>query len=144
MGKAAVANAKLAYEVYNEVFKSERFKKLEAAGARVQRCLWASTSTKNPDYPDVLYVEDLVGPDTVNTLPRKTLEAYADHGNPQPRLEQGLEEAKALMSQLEEVGVDMQKVTDELIDEGVKSFAEAFDKLLAQISDKAAAVKTGS
>jgi transaldolase len=143
-GKAAVANARLAYEVYNEIFKSERFKKLAAAGARVQRCLWASTSTKNPDYLDVLYVEELVGPDTVNTLPRKTLEAYADHGDPQPRLDQGLEEAKALMSQLEEVGVDMQRVTDELIDEGVKSFAEAFDKLLGQISEKAAAVKTGS
>ncbi|MFY9614191.1 MAG: transaldolase [Candidatus Dormiibacterota bacterium] len=143
-GKAAVANAKLAYELFLEIFKSDRFKKLEAAGAKVQRCLWASTSTKNPDYPDVLYVEDLVGPDTVNTLPRATLDAYADHGNPEPRLDQGLDQAKALMSQLEEVGIDMQQVTDELIDEGVKSFADAFDKLLKQIEEKAAAVKTGS
>ena len=110
----------------------------------MQRCLWASTSTKNPDYPDVLYVEELIGPDTVNTLPRKTLEAYADHGNPAPRLEQGLEDAKALMAQLEEVGIDMQQVTDELIDEGVESFADDFDKLLEQISSKAAAVKAGS
>jgi transaldolase len=140
-GRAAVANAKLAYEIYNETFKSERFKALQAAGAKVQRCLWASTSTKNPDYPDVMYVEELIGADTVNTLPRKTLEAYADHGNPAPRLGQGLEEAHALMGQLEEVGIDMQQVTDELIDEGVKSFASDFDKLLERINGKAAAVK---
>ena len=143
-GRAAVANAKLAYEVYSEIFKSERFKPLEAAGARVQRCLWASTSTKNPEYSDVMYVDDLVGPDTVNTLPRNTLEAYADHGDPAARIEEGLDEAHALMNQLEEVGIDMQQVTDELIDEGVKSFSDAFDKLLDQIEAKAAAVKAGS
>jgi transaldolase len=143
-GKAAVANAKLAYEVYQQVFKSPRFKELEARGARVQRCLWASTSTKNPDYPDVMYVEELIGPDTVNTLPRQTLDAYADHGNPAIRLTEGLEEAKALMSQLEEVGIDMQKVTDELIDEGVRSFGDAFDKLLDSIRAKAGGVATGS
>ena len=143
-GKAAVANARLAYESYQRIFKSERFKKLADAGARVQRPLWASTSVKNPDYPDVMYVEELIGADTVNTLPRNTLEAYADHGDPAPRLEQGLDDAKALMSQLEEVGVDMKQVTDELIDEGVKAFADAFDKLLAQIRSKAEAVKTGS
>jgi transaldolase/glucose-6-phosphate isomerase len=143
-GKVAIANAKLAYEVYQEVFKSDRFKKLEAAGARVQRCLWASTSTKNPDYPDALYVEELIGPDTVNTLPRNTLEAYANHGDPAPRLEQGVDEARALMNQLDEVGIDMQQVTDELIDEGVKAFADAFDKLLDEISKKAEKVKTGS
>ena len=143
-GKAAVANAKLAYEVYQQVFKSPRFKELEARGARVQRCLWASTSTKNPDYPDVMYVEELIGPDTVNTLPRQTLDAYADHGNPAMRLTEGLEEAKALMSQLEEVGIDMQKVTDELIDEGVKSFVDAFDQLLASIRVKAGGVTSGS
>jgi transaldolase len=143
-GRAAVANARLAYEVYRGMFKSERFKPLKAAGARVQRCLWASTSTKNPEYSDVMYVDDLVGPDTVNTLPRNTLEAYADHGDPAPRIEQGLDEAHALMNQLEEVGIDMQQVTDELIDEGVKSFSGAFDKLLEQIEAKAAAVKAGS
>jgi transaldolase len=141
-GQAAVANAKLAYEIYLELFKSERFKKLEAAGARVQRCLWASTSTKNPEYSDVLYVDELVGPDTVNTIPRKTLDAYADHGNPAPRLTEGLDGARALMNQLDEVGVKMQRVTDELIDEGVKSFADAFDKLLESISTKAGSVKT--
>jgi transaldolase/transaldolase/glucose-6-phosphate isomerase len=143
-GRAAIANAKLAYEIYSEIFKSERFKALRAAGAKVQRCLWASTSTKNPDYPDVMYVDELIGADTVNTLPRKTLEAYADHGNPAPRLAEGLEEAHALMGQLEEVGIDMQNVTDELIDEGVKSFSGDFDKLLERINSKAAAVKAES
>ena len=143
-GGAAVANAKLAYEIYSEIFKSERFKQLQAQGARVQRCLWASTSTKNPQYPDVMYVEDLVGPDTVNTMPRATLEAYADHGEPADRIEQGLDEARALMSQLEEVGIDMQKVTDELIDEGVKSFEDAFEKLLDSIRQKAGGVTAGS
>ncbi len=143
-GGAAVANAKLAYEIYSEIFKSERFKQLQAQGARVQRCLWASTSTKNPQYPDVMYVEDLVGPDTVNTMPRATLEAYADHGAPADRIEQGLDEARALMSQLEEVGIDMQKVTDELIDEGVKSFEDAFEKLLDSIRQKAGGVTAGS
>jgi transaldolase len=143
-GKAAVANAKLAYEVYKEIFKSERFKALEARGARVQRCLWASTSTKNPDYPDILYIDDLVGPETVNTIPLVTLEAYADHGNPANRIEEGVEEARALMSQLEEVGIDMQKVTDELIVEGVDSFSAAFDKLLESIRAKAGGVAAGS
>jgi transaldolase len=143
-GKAAVANAKLAYEVYKEIFKSDRFKALEAKGAKVQRCLWASTSTKNPDYSDILYVEELVGPDTVNTIPLATLEAYADHGDPANRIEEGLEEARALMSQLEEVGIDMQKVTDELIVEGVDSFAGAFDKLLDSIRAKAGGVAAGS
>jgi transaldolase len=143
-GKAAVANAKLAYEVYKEIFKSDRFKELEAKGAKVQRCLWASTSTKNPDYPDILYIEELVGPETVNTIPLATLEAYADHGNPSNRIEEGLEEARALMSQLEEVGIDMQQVTDELIVEGVDSFSAAFDKLLDSIRIKAGGVAAGS
>jgi transaldolase len=143
-GKAAVANAKLAYEVYQQVFKSDRFKALQEKGAKVQRCLWASTSTKNPAYPDVMYIEELIGPETVNTIPRSTLDAYADHGKPAARLTLGLEEARALMAQLEEVGIDMQKVTDELIEEGVKSFADAFDKLLDSIRAKAGSVTSGS
>jgi len=143
-GKAAVANARLAYEVYKEIFKSDRFKELEAKGAKVQRCLWASTSTKNPDYSDILYIEELAGPETVNTIPLATLEAYADHGNPANRIEEGLEEARALMSQLEEVGIEMQKVTDELIVEGVDSFSAAFDKLLDSIRTKAGGVAAGS
>jgi transaldolase len=143
-GNAAVANAKLAYEVYQEIFKSDRFRALEARGARVQRCLWASTSTKNPEYSDVLYVDELVGAETVNTIPLATLDAYADHGNPANRLEEGIEEARALMAQLEEVGIDMQRVTDELIVEGVDSFSAAFDKLLDSIRAKAGGVAAGS
>jgi transaldolase len=139
-GRAAVANARLAYEVYREVFHSDRFEELKKKGARVQRPLWASTGTKNPEYSDVLYIDDLVGPETVTTVPAKTLEAYADHGKPAPRLDEGVEEARALMSQLEEVGVDMQKVTDELIVEGVKTFEDAFAKLLNTIKAKAGGV----
>ena len=143
-GRAAVANAKLAYEAYLDVFHSDRFRELQAQGARVQRPLWASTGTKNPEYSDVLYVDELVGPETVTTLPAKTLEAYADHGKPEPRIQQGVEEARALMSQLQEVGIDMQQVTDELIDEGVKTFADAFDKLLDTIEAKAGGVTASS
>jgi transaldolase len=143
-GRAAVANAKLAYEVYREIFHSDRFRALQEQGARVQRPLWASTGTKNPAYSDIIYVEELVGPETVNTVPAKTLEAYADHGQPLARIEDGVEQARALMSQLDEVGVDMQKVTDELIVEGVKTFEEAFDKLLNTIRAKAGGVTANS
>ncbi|HEV1998356.1 MAG TPA: transaldolase [Candidatus Dormibacteraeota bacterium] len=136
-GRAAVANARLAYELYREIFHSERFKALQAKGARVQRPLWASTGTKNPAYSDILYIDELIGAETVTTVPAKTLEAYADHGKPAARIEEGLEEARALMSQLEEVGVDMQQVTDELLTEGVKTFEEAFQKLLDTIQAKA-------
>jgi len=139
-GRAAVANARLAYEVYKEIFHSDRFKTLQEKGARVQRPLWASTGTKNPEYSDVLYIDELVGPETVTTVPAKTLEAYADHGDPAARIEAGLEDARALMSQLEEVGVDMQQVTDELLVEGVKTFEEAFTKLLNTIRAKAGGV----
>jgi transaldolase len=139
-GRAAVANARLAYEVYREIFHGPRFEELRKKGARVQRPLWASTGTKNPDYSDVLYIDELVGTETVTTVPAKTLEAYADHGKPAARIEEGIEEARALMSQLEEVGIDMQKVTDELIEEGVKTFEEAFAKLLNTIKAKAGGV----
>jgi transaldolase len=143
-GRAAVANARLAYEVYREIFHSDRFEALRKQGARVQRPLWASTGTKNPEYSDVLYIDELVGDETVTTVPAKTLEAYADHGKPAARIEEGIEEARALMSQLEEVGVDMQKVTDELIVEGVKTFEEAFAKLLNTIKAKAGGVTANS
>jgi len=139
-GRAAVANARLAYEVYKEIFHSDRFKTLQEKGARVQRPLWASTGTKNPEYSDVLYIDELVGPETVTTIPAKTLEAYADHGDPAARIEAGLEDARALMSQLEEVGVDVRQVTDELLVEGVKTFEEAFTKLLNTIRAKAGGV----
>ncbi|MFN2465904.1 MAG: transaldolase [Candidatus Dormibacteria bacterium] len=139
-GRAAVANARLAYEVYREIFHSPKFDELRKQGARVQRPLWASTGTKNPEYSDVLYIDELVGTETVTTVPAKTLEAYADHGDPAPRIENEIEEARALMSQLEEVGIDMQKVTDELIEEGVKTFEDAFAKLLNTIKAKAGGV----
>ncbi|GAC1328036.1 MAG: hypothetical protein NVSMB17_02920 [Candidatus Dormibacteria bacterium] len=139
-GRAAVANARLAYEAYRGVFHSDRFKELQRQGARVQRPLWASTGTKNEAYSDVLYIDELVGPETVTTVPGKTLDAYADHGRPAVRIETGLEEARALMSQLQEVGIDIQKVTDELIDEGVKTFKDAFEKLLGTIRSKAGGV----
>ncbi|MHB8510121.1 MAG: transaldolase, partial [Candidatus Dormibacteria bacterium] len=139
-GRAAVANARLAYQVYKEIFESPRFHALKEHGARVQRCLWASTSTKDPGYPDTMYIDELIGRDTVNTIPLSTLEAYADHGNPADRVDKGVEEARALMAQLEEVGISIQQVTDELIEEGVSSFGEAFDKLLASITVKSQAV----
>ena len=139
-GRAAVANARLAYETYKEIFHSARFRALQERGARVQRPLWASTGTKNPEYSDVLYIDELVGPETVTTVPAKTLEAYADHGEPASRIEAGVEDARALMGQLEEVGIDMQKVTDELLVEGVKTFEEAFTKLLNTIRAKTGGV----
>jgi len=143
-GRAAVANARLAYEAYLEVFHSERFRELEQKGARVQRPLWASTGTKNEKYSDIMYLDELIGPETVTTVPAKTLEAFADHGSPQPRIQEGIEEARALMSQLQEVGIDIQQVTDELIEEGVKTFEEAFDKLLNTIKAKAGGVTASS
>ena len=143
-GRAAVANARLAYEAYLDVFHSDRFRELQKQGARVQRPLWASTGTKNPAYSDVLYIDELVGPETVTTVPAKTLDAYADHGKPADRIQQGIEDARALMSQLQEVGIDMQQVTDELIEEGVKTFADAFDKLLDTIKAKAGGVTASS
>jgi transaldolase len=144
-GKAANANAKLAYAEFKKTFQGPRFAPLSAKGARVQRPLWASTSTKNRAYPDTLYVEDLVGRDTVNTMPRVTLDAYADHGQPRPdAVEEGVADAGTLFSQLEEIGVDMQQVTEELVHEGVKTFADAFDKLLHAIREKTAKVHSES
>jgi transaldolase len=138
LGKAAVANAKLAYADYKRVFSSERFERLRAAGARVQRPLWASTGTKNPAYSDVVYVDELIGPDTVNTVPPQTLAALLDHGSVRPALEEGLDEAQAIIDQLAVLGINMDEVTTQLEREGVKSFADAFAALLAGVEDKAA------
>ncbi len=133
-GKAAIANARLAYAAYKEVFEGERFRALEALGARVQRPLWASTGTKNPAYRDVVYVEELVGPDTVNTVPPATLAAFLDHGVVRPgSLEECLEDAAAALAGLESVGISLAQVTDELEREGLKSFADAFTELLAAV-----------
>jgi transaldolase len=135
-GRLAVANAKLAYQHYLDTFRGERWDFLAAKGARPQRVLWASTSTKNPDYPDVKYVEELLGPDTVNTMPEETIHAYQDHGRPAATLQQGIEQAHELFAALGQVGVDYNDVTDTLEREGVEKFAAAFDELLGSLGAK--------
>jgi transaldolase/glucose-6-phosphate isomerase len=135
-GKIAIANAKLVYQKAKELFGSERFKKLEKAGAKKQRLLWASTSTKNPDYPDVLYVEELIGKDTINTLPPATLTAYRDHGSPESRIETNLAEAESQMKQIADLGIDFEVVTRKLTDDGVVLFADSFRDLIKAIEKK--------
>jgi transaldolase len=135
-GKLAIANAKLAYEKYNELFSGSRWQPLATKGATKQRCLWASTSTKNPAYRDVMYVEELIGPETVNTMPEETIEAFQDHGEVALTLEQGIDEAKRLFEQLAEAGVDYDDVTRVLEEEGVQKFADSFAELLDGIKAK--------
>jgi transaldolase/glucose-6-phosphate isomerase len=130
MGKVAIANARLTYQGAKAIFSGPRWQALVAQGARLQRLLWASTSTKNPQYRDVLYVEELIGPDTVNTMPPATLDAFRDHGLVRPSLEEDLGGARATMEALEQVGISMHEVTEQLLAEGVRLFAEPFDKLL--------------
>jgi len=136
LGKAAIANAKLAYQRFKQVFTSPRFAALKARGARVQRPLWASTSTKNPAYRDVYYVEALIGPDTIDTIPPATADAFRDHGVVRPTLEAGLDEARVVMDWLAEVGIDIDQVTQELQTEGVKAFADSLSALIASIGVK--------
>jgi transaldolase len=128
-GKLANANAKLAYEAYRRIFSGERWERLAAAGAKPQRCLWASTSTKNPAYSDVLYVENLIGPDTVDTMPLETIEAFQDHGRVAETLTEGIEEARELLSELAAAGIDYDDVTETLEREGVEKFADSFRQL---------------
>ncbi len=135
-GKAAVANARLAYEAFKETFGGERFAALRARGALVQRPLWASTGTKNPHYSDLLYVESLLGPHTVNTMPPATLTAFLDHGRVEPTLERGLDDARRTLAALEAAGIDMEQVTAKLLAEGVQSFADSFRKLMANVQEK--------
>ena len=135
-GKAAIANAKMAYEAFGEIFGGDEFADLRAAGARVQRCLWASTSTKNPDYRDVLYVEGLIGPQTVDTMPIETINAFLDHATLERTLDAGLDEARQALQDVEANGIGMRRVTDELISEGVASFAKSFDELIDTIESK--------
>jgi transaldolase len=135
-GKLAIANAKLAYARYKEIFSGPRWDALAAKGATTQRCLWASTSTKNPEYRDVMYVEELIGPETVNTMPLETIEAFQDHGVVADTLEQGLDEARALLDELARAGVDYDDVTDTLEREGVQKFADSFEELLDGIRAK--------
>jgi len=144
-GKAAVANAKLAYARFAEVFDaSGSFGELSAKGARVQRPLWASTSTKNPSYPDTLYVDPLVGVHTVNTMPPNTLEATLDHGTAANTVGGDVEEARTLFASLAEAGIDLTAVTDQLLGEGVDVFIKAFDELLANVSQKQTAMRTAT
>jgi transaldolase len=135
-GKAAIANARLAYADYKKVFTAERFLKLKAKGARVQRPLWASTSTKNPAYRDVMYVEELVGPDTVDTVPPATLVAFLDHGLVRPSLEENLGAAEQALADLASLGISMDAVTKQLEEEGVKSFSDAFNVLLQAVESR--------
>ena len=136
-GKLAIANAKLAYQHYREVFAGERWAPLAAHGAVPQYCLWASTATKNPDYRDVLYVEELIGSDTVDTMPAETIEAFQDHGRVEPTLERGLDEAHEVLEQIAAAGVDYDDVTDTLEREGVEKFSDSFDELLSGIEASA-------
>jgi transaldolase/glucose-6-phosphate isomerase len=135
-GKVAIANGKLTYQRYKEIFSGAEWSALAKKGAQTQRVLWASTSTKDPSYSDVLYVEELIGPDTVNTMPPQTLEAFRDHGKPKASLEADLDAAKQTMAALETVGISMKKVTDDLVTQAVKLFAEPFDKLLNAVDAK--------
>jgi transaldolase len=135
-GKLAIANAKLAFERYQELFSGARWQPLAALGATPQRCLWASTSTKNPDYRDVMYVEELIGPETVNTMPVETIEAFQEHGVVADTLEQGLDEAHELLERLAAAGVDYDDVTDTLEREGVEKFSDSFATLLEGIRAK--------
>ncbi|MEW5717467.1 MAG: transaldolase [Chloroflexota bacterium] len=135
-GQAAIANAKMAYALFKKIFGDPRFRALQAKGARVQRPLWASTSTKNPKYPDTLYVDTLIGRDTVNTLPPETIDAFRDHGKPRLTIEDDLAGARAMLQDLENVGVSLDAVTQQVLDEGVVKFEQAFDQLLASIEEK--------
>jgi transaldolase len=142
-GQIAIASAKIAYTIYQDIYGSERFKKLAAQRARPQRLLWASTSTKNPAYPDVKYVEPLIGPETVNTLPLETLEAYRDHGNPASRLSADADRAASYLQRLPELDIDLNQVTQQLEDEGVEKFNKPFDSLMSTLENKRRAAVGG-
>ena len=135
-GQVAISSAKAAYQIYKEIICSERFKILKDKGARVQRLLWASTSTKKPTDSDIKYIEAIIGPETVNTVPLKTLDAYRDHGKPESRLEQDNQEVNLIMTCLPQLGINIDKMTRQLEDEGVRKFIEPFDKLMEAITKK--------
>ena len=139
-GQVAVSSAKIAYQMYHEMFGGERFRELADEGAATQRLLWASTSTKNPAYSDVKYVEALIGPETVNTLPLETLNAYRDHGNPAPRLEEGLKEARQTLHKLGQVGINLDQATQQQEEEGVEKFVKPFDRLMDTLDKERARV----
>jgi transaldolase len=135
-GKAAVANAKIAYKKYRSIFSSKRFFALKAKGGRLQRILWGSTGTKNPNYSDIKYVEELIAPDSINTLPEATLQAFKDHGQAKASITDGLEEAEKLFPALKSMGIEIREVTDQLEKEGVQLFSDSFFALLKEIAKK--------
>lgn len=135
-GEVAIASAKLAYQMYKELFGSSRFLRLSDQGAHIQRLLWASTNRKNLAYSEVKYVEPLIGPDTINTMPRETLEAYRHHGQPALRLDQDVDKAREVMVLLRKIGIDIDAVTQQLEDEGVRKFEESFNKLLKMLNER--------
>jgi transaldolase len=140
-GKAAIANARLAYQAFREVFGSPRFASLARRGARIQRPLWASTSTKDPSYPDLYYVEALIAPDTVDTMPPETFAAYREHGIPQVRIYEDLDGARRVFPRLEELGIDEPRVSRELEEEGVKKFSDSYDSLIKTLAEKEKAMR---
>ena len=135
-GRIAIANAKMAYQHFKDYFLSERWKHLEEKGARLQRVLYGSTGTKDPNYSDVMYVENLIGPNTVNTIPPKTLEAFADHGTVALTLESGLDEARSQLNDIAELGIDLNDVTRQLLNEGVENFVKPYDALIKTLTEK--------
>ena len=137
LGKVAIANGKQTYQRYLKIFGSDRWKKLAAKGAQTQRVLWASTSTKNPSYSDVMYIDELIGADTVNTIPPATFDAFRDHGRPRPSLTENVEGANQIMEKAARLGISMKEVTDKLTEDGVRLFSEAFDKLLKAVETTA-------
>jgi len=140
-GRIAIASAMQAYQIYKSLFSSERWNRLAARGAKTQRLLWASTSTKNKAYSDIMYVEPLIGPDTINTMTPATIDAYRDHGRPAARLEEGVAEAVAELKHLAELGIDLAAATQELENDGIRKFIEPYDKLMATLRTKIAACK---
>ena len=139
-GEVAIASAKVAYQMYKEIFSSERFQRLAEKGARTQRLLWASTSTKNPSYIDTKYIDPLIGPNTINTLPVETLDLYRDHGQPRQTLDENVAEARQVLRDLGEIGFELDAVTQQLEDEGVEKFSNSLDRLIAALREKQAAI----
>jgi len=137
-GKIGIANAKMAYQRFKEIFHGPRWSYLEDRGARIQRVLYGSTGTKNPEYSDVMYVENLIAPDTINTIPRETLDAFMDHGKVALTLEENLDEARAQLGQLAELGIDLEEIGHELLDDGIQKFIDPYDSLINGIKEKSA------
>lgn len=136
LGKAAIANAKLAYQIYKNIITEEKWQTLKNKGARPQRLLWGSTSTKNPEYSDVYYVEELIGPDTVNTIPPATYEAFKAHGKAILTLDKDIDKAQEILNKLEKAGISIEKVCDQLVTDGIRLFSEPFDELLVSLKNK--------